>query len=101
MPSCGDEVLQLMGKSGNAIHHSLCTCVLVKGKIPVPLVLWPVIIMITYPETVSLGMMDGKSAALTYSDGTLIEPFVPKMVRKSSPVEEKTGLSPVAASHDR
>jgi hypothetical protein len=30
-----------------------------------------------------------------------MEPFVPKMVRKSSPVEAKTGLSPVPASHDR
>ena len=100
MPSCGDEVLQLMCKGGNAIHHILCAWVLLKGKIPVRLVLWPVIIMIAYPENVSLSMVDGESAALAYSEGTLIEPFVPKMVRKSSPAEEKTGLSPVAASHD-
>lgn len=100
MPSYGDEVLQLMCKSGNAIHHILCAWVLLKGKIPILLVLWPVIIMIAYSENVSLGMMDRKSAKLTYSEGTLIEPFVPKMVRKSSPVEGKTGLSPVAASHD-
>ena len=56
--------------------------------------------MITCPENVSLDIISGKSLALTYSDGILIEPFVPKMVRKFSPVEGKAGMSPVPASHD-
>ena len=100
MPSCGDKVLKLMCKSRNAIHHILCAWVFLERKIPVLLIHWPVIIMIAYPENVSLDIVDRKIVVLAYSEGTLIEPFVPKMLRKSSPVEEKTGLSPVAASHD-
>jgi hypothetical protein len=37
----------------------------------------------------------------THSEGTLIEPSVPKIVRKSSPVAGKAVMSPVPASQDR
>ena len=39
--------------------------------------------------------------SFTHSEGILIEPSVPKMVRKSSPVTGKAGMSPVPASQDR
>lgn len=38
---------------------------------------------------------------MTYSDGRLSEPEVPKIVRKSLPVFENAGLSPVPASQDK
>lgn len=39
--------------------------------------------------------------SFTHNEGILIEPSVPKMVRKSSLEAGKAGTSPVPASHDK